>query len=78
MIIASATAPRPLRPVSGRQDCFTLRFKPRAGWTSVAHSDKYGAGKEGAPSGVKIEDEVPLTERGVLPSTTYPFEAKLP
>ena len=35
------------------------------------------AGKEGAPSGVKIEDEVPLTEHGVPPSTTYPFEAKL-
>ena len=35
------------------------------------------AGKEGAPYGVKLEDEVLLTRDGALPLMTYPFEAKL-
>ena len=35
------------------------------------------AGKDGAPYGVKLEDQVLLTRDGALPLMTYPFEAKL-
>lgn len=35
------------------------------------------AGKDGAPYGVKLEDEVLLTKDGAVPLNTYPFEAKL-
>ena len=35
------------------------------------------AGKEGAPYGVKLEDQVLLTRGGALPLMTYPFDAKL-
>lgn len=35
------------------------------------------AGKEGAPYGVKLEDQVLLTHEGALPLMTYPFEAEL-
>ena len=35
------------------------------------------AGKDGAPYGVKLEDEVLLTKEGAVPLSTYPFEAKL-
>ena len=35
------------------------------------------AGKEDAPYGVKLEDQVLLTRDGALPLMTYPFDAKL-
>ena len=35
------------------------------------------AGKDGAPYGVKLEDEVLVTKEGAVPLSTYPFEAKL-
>jgi Xaa-Pro aminopeptidase len=35
------------------------------------------AGKDGAPYGVKLEDEVLVTKDGAVPLSTYPFEAKL-
>ena len=35
------------------------------------------AGKEGAPYGVKLEDQVLVTANGAVPLCTYPFEAKL-
>lgn len=35
------------------------------------------AGKEGAPYGVKLEDQVLVTADGALPLCTYPFEKKL-
>ena len=35
------------------------------------------AGKEGAPYGVKLEDQVLLTRDGALPLMTYPFDARL-
>ena len=35
------------------------------------------AGKDGAPYGVKLEDQVLLTRDRALPLMTYPFEAKL-
>ena len=35
------------------------------------------AGKDGAPYGVKLEDEVLVTKNGALPLSTFPFEKKL-
>ena len=35
------------------------------------------AGKDGAPYGVKLEDQVLVTKDGAVPLCTYPFEAKL-
>ena len=35
------------------------------------------AGKDGAPYGVKLEDQVLVTKDGAIPFSTYPFEAKL-
>jgi len=35
------------------------------------------AGKDGAPYGVKLEDEVLVTKDGAVALSTYPFEAKL-
>ncbi len=35
------------------------------------------AGKDGAPYGVKLEDQVLVTRDGAIPFSTYPFEAKL-
>ena len=35
------------------------------------------AGKDGAPYGVKLEDQVLVTNDGAIPFSTYPFEAKL-
>ena len=35
------------------------------------------AGKDGAPYGVKLEDQVLVTAEGALPLCTYPFEEKL-
>lgn len=35
------------------------------------------AGKEGAPYGVKLEDQVLVTANGAVPLCTYPFEKKL-
>ena len=35
------------------------------------------AGKDGAPYGVKLEDQILVTKDGALPLMTYPFEAKL-
>ena len=35
------------------------------------------AGKDGAPYGVKLEDQVLVTKNGAIPFSTYPFEAKL-
>ena len=35
------------------------------------------AGKDGAPYGVKLEDQVLVTKEGAIPLSTYPFEAKL-
>ena len=35
------------------------------------------AGKDGAPYGVKLEDQVIVTKDGAIPFSTYPFEAKL-
>ena len=35
------------------------------------------AGKDGAPYGVKLEDQVLVTKDGAIPLSTYPFEEKL-
>ena len=35
------------------------------------------AGKDGAPYGVKLEDQVLVTKDGAFALSTYPFEAKL-
>ena len=35
------------------------------------------AGRDGAPYGVKLEDQVLVTENGAVALSTYPFEAKL-
>ncbi|MBI00853.1 MAG: hypothetical protein CL783_00010 [Chloroflexi bacterium] len=35
------------------------------------------AGKDGAPYGVKLEDQVLVTKDGAIPFSTYPFEDKL-
>jgi Xaa-Pro aminopeptidase len=34
------------------------------------------AGKDGAPYGVKLEDQVLVTKEGAVPLCTYPFEKK--
>lgn len=35
------------------------------------------AGKDGAPYGVKLEDQILVTKDGAIPLCTYPFDAKL-
>tara|TARA_Y100000588_G_scaffold350065_1_gene400946 strand:+ start:746 stop:955 length:210 start_codon:yes stop_codon:yes gene_type:complete len=35
------------------------------------------AGKDSAPYGVKLEDQVLVTKEGALALSTYPFESKL-
>ena len=35
------------------------------------------AGKDGAPYGVKLEDQVLVTKDDAIPLSTYPFEEKL-
>ena len=35
------------------------------------------AGKDGAPFGVKLEDQVLVTKKGAISLNAYPFEKKL-
>ena len=65
-------------PTSTRRRCRRAKAMPdRELQENMVWCLECYAGKEGAPYGVKLEDQILLTSDGALPLMTYPFEAKL-